>query len=143
MIVLDTTVLLYAVGGEDPNREPSRRIVGAVTEGRLAASTSVEVIQEFTHVAARRRDRRTAVRLARRYARLLGPLLVSTAAMLEDALAIYERHSRLGAFDALLAATARAHGAEALVSADRGFRGIRGLRYVDLASPAVDGLIRE
>jgi hypothetical protein len=141
LIVLDTTILLYAVGGEDRNREPSRRVIAAITEGRLAASTSVEVIQEFTHVAARRRDRRTAARLARRYSSLLGPLLVSTAEMLEEALGLYERHRRLGAFDALLAATARAHGAEALVSADRGFSGIRGLRYVDLASPALGDLI--
>ena len=53
MIVLDTTALVYAVGGEHPMREPSRRLVEAIAAGRIEATTTVEVIQEFVHVRAR------------------------------------------------------------------------------------------
>ncbi len=57
MILLDTSVLVYAVGGEHPLREPCRRVVNEIGAGRLAATTTVEVIQEFAHVRARRRGR--------------------------------------------------------------------------------------
>lgn len=75
MIVIDTTVLVYAVGVEHPLRDTCRAIIAAVGESRLAATTTVEVLQEFTHVRARRRGRDDAVVLAGRYATLLSPLI--------------------------------------------------------------------
>lgn len=63
MIVLDTTVLVYATGSGYPLREPGRRLVDAVANGVLTARTTVEVIQEFMHVRARRvGDRREPAR---------------------------------------------------------------------------------
>ena len=44
MIVLDTTVLVYATGAEHPLRAPCRRVVTAVGDGRLAATTTAEAI---------------------------------------------------------------------------------------------------
>jgi predicted nucleic acid-binding protein len=143
LIVLDTTILLYAVGAEHPNREPSRRVVAAITEGRVAASTTVEVIQEFGHVYSRRRDRRAAVVVARRYAALLTPLLSATSEDLEDGLRIYERHPALGCFDSVLAACAIRADAEVFVSTDRGFGNVRGLRHLDPASEAIVTVLGE
>ena len=60
MIVLDTTVLVYAVGAEHPLRDPSRELVGAIADGVIEATTTIEVVQEFVHVRARRRDRQDA-----------------------------------------------------------------------------------
>jgi hypothetical protein len=141
VIVLDTTVLVYAVGTEHPLREPCRRIVGAITDGSVAATTSVEVVQEFAHVAAHRTDCRQVATAARRYATLLAPLLISSSDDLDQALALYERHRSLGAFDALLAATAIRSDAAALVSADRSFGVVRGLRWVDPAGAEVESLL--
>lgn len=141
MIVLDTTVLVYAVGTEHPMRDPCRRIIGVITEGRIAATTIIEVIQEFVHVVARRADRRLAVTAGRRYAALLAPLLVATSDDLEQAFSLYERHQELGAFDALVAAAAMRSDAEALVSADRHFGAVRGLRWVDPGANDVDALL--
>ena len=63
MIVLDTTVLVYATGSDHPLREPGRRLVDAVANGVLTARTTVEVIQEFMPVRARRvGDRREPAR---------------------------------------------------------------------------------
>lgn len=121
MIVLDTTVLVYAKGSDHPLRDPCRRLIGAIAEQRIEATTTVEAIQEFVHVRARRCGRADAVGLGRDYAALLSPLLAVTTEELERGLAIYERSERLGAFDAVLGASARAAGAEALVSADTGF----------------------
>ena len=130
MIVLDTTVLVFAKGADHALRQPCRSLLEAVASGQLDATTSVEVIQEFTHVRARRRGRRDATALARDYADLLGPLLTTSASELRAGLALYEDVLALGAFDALLAATALSAGAEALVSADSAFASVPGLPHV-------------
>ena len=141
MIVVDTTLLLYAVGGDHPLRQLSLRLIEAVRGGSIHATTTVEVIQEFAHAFARRRDRRDAGRLGCAWAALLAPLISTTREDLEHGLALWERHPTLGAFDALLAAVALAREAEALVSADRAFGAVTGLRYVDPATPALDDLL--
>lgn len=141
MIVVDTTVLAYAVGRDHPLREPSRRVISALASGALVASTSVYVIQEFAHIRSRRFPRREAAELARRYTELLSPLLIVEADHLARALALFERHPRLGSFDALLAATALAHGADALVSADQAFADVPDLVHVAPGSDAFDSLV--
>jgi hypothetical protein len=133
VIVVDTTVLVYAVGSEHQLAGPCRRIVDEVASGRLVATTTVEVIQEFVHVRARRRPRDDAAALGEAFATLLAPLLVVDESMLRRGLALYADHESLGAFDAVLVAAAMAAGAEALVSADRSFTGVAGLRHVDPA----------
>ena len=121
MIVLDTTVLVYAVGAEHPLRDRCRRVIELVGEGELAATTTVEVIQEFVHVRARRRSRPDAAELGRRYTTLLSPLLVLDSGALDGGLALFESSDGLGAFDAVLIAAAHRAGVTAIVSADRGF----------------------
>lgn len=137
MIVLDTTVLVYAVGAEHPFREPCRRLVTAIGDGILTGTTTVEVIQEFAHVRARRRGRADAADLARDYIELLTPLLVVEETDLREGLRLYQEGTGFGSFDAVLAATARVSGAEALVSADSGFSAISGIRHV---VPDPDGI---
>lgn len=134
MIVVDTTVLVYAVGSEHPLREPCRAIVSAVESGRLTASTTIEVIQEFCHVRARRRERTDAAALARSYADLLAPLLVVDHEDLAAGLDLYDRIDALGAFDAVLAATARRRGANALVSTDTAFARVADPHHLDPAA---------
>jgi predicted nucleic acid-binding protein len=130
MIVLDTTVLVYAKGTEHPLRDPCRELIAAIADRRLQATTTVEVIQEFVHVRAGRRDRADAVALGNDYADLLSPLLTLTNEHLRHGLALFERTERLGAFDAVLAATALDAGASALVSADGAFAAVPGLPHV-------------
>lgn len=143
MIVLDTTVLVYAVGDDHALREPARLILGAVRDGRVQATTTVETVQEFVHVRARRRDRADAAALGRAYADLLAPLLVASEDDLAAGLRLYERYPELGAFDAVLAAASVRARAEALVSADRSFAGVRDLPFVDLAGRELLGLVGE
>jgi uncharacterized protein len=137
MIVLDTTVLAYAVGTDHPLRAPCRQLVSAIADGGIPATTTVEVIQEFTHVRARRRNRKDAAQLARDYIELLSPLLIAEESDLREGLRLFEESTGIGAFDAVLAAAAHAAGAEALVSADAGFSAIGYIRHV---IPDVDGI---
>lgn len=133
MIVVDTTVLVYAVGEEHPLRAPCRWVLAQIGEGAVAAATTVEVIQELVHVRARRRGREDAVAIGRAFATLLAPLLRPSAEDLDAGLDLLVEHESLGAFDAVLAATARRSDA-ALVSADRAFADVGGLVHLDPAS---------
>ncbi|MFI4989370.1 MAG: type II toxin-antitoxin system VapC family toxin [Solirubrobacterales bacterium] len=130
MILLDTTVLVYAKGQDQPLREPCRELIGAIAERKIEATSTVEVIQEFVHVRARRRGRNDAVALGRDYAELLSPLIAPTVDDLNAGLTLFEHSEALGAFDAVLAACAARAGIQALVSADTAFAGIAQLSHV-------------
>lgn len=136
MILLDTTVLVYAVGSDHALREPCRRLITAIGEGQLAATTTVEVIQEFTHVRARRRGRPDTRAIAGHLANLLAPLVQPDADDLELGLNLFVEHETIGAFDAMLAATVqRRDYLSGLVSTDTGFSTLPGLLHHDPSAP--------
>jgi predicted nucleic acid-binding protein len=141
VILLDTTVLVYAKGADHPLRDPCRNLIAAIAEGELEASTTVEVIQEFVHVRARRRGRADAAALGRDYADLLSPLLTVIPGDLTAALAIFERQGALGAFDAVLVACGARAEVSALVSADTAFAGLADVAHVTPDSAGVDMLL--
>lgn len=141
MILLDPTVLVYAKGHDHQLRGPSRELIEAVARREIEATTTVEAIQEFVHVRARRRDRTDAAALGRDYAELLAPLLAPTLEDLSAGLALFERTTRLGAFDAVLAACAARRGMSAIVSADSGFADVAEVRHVVPDRAGVSGLL--
>jgi uncharacterized protein len=130
MIVLDTTVLVYAKGADHPLRDPCRRLIDAIAQGEIEATSTVEVVQEFVHVRAQRRERSDAVALGGDYADLLTPLIAVEEERLRRGLTLFEHNERLGAFDAILAATAIDLDASALVSADAAFADVPDLTHV-------------
>lgn len=140
MIVVDTTVLVYAVGDLHTLRDPARILLAAAAGGSARVSTTPDVIQEFAQVRARRRDRSDAAALAASYADLLSPLLEVGEVDLREGLRLFARSDTLGAFDAVLAAVTLRAGATALVSADRAFAGVDGIAFADLDGLALDGL---
>ena len=131
MILLDTTVLVYAVGEDHPLAESARALMDQIRTGALRAHTTPEVIQEFAHVRARRRTRQDATTLARAFSTLLSPLQLVGPQHLEAGLSLWSATPALGAFDSVLAALALSLDAE-LVSADRAFADVPGLRWQPL-----------
>lgn len=140
MILLDTTVLVYAVGGDHPLREPCTRLLQAHVTKDVHAGITDLVVQEFVHVFSRRRDRATATTAARRYMEML-TLVTPTPTDLELAFDIYERHDRVGSLDAILAGITVGAGLDALVSSDRAFGTVAGLNWVAPGTPAFDALV--
>lgn len=130
MILLDTTVLVYAAGRDHPLREPCRRLLQAHARRIVRCTTTVEVVQEFGHVFSRGRTRLVATEVARQYAKAF-ELLTTTPPDLVLGLELYAAHERLGAFDAVLAGVALQRGVQALVSADRAFADVPGLPWMD------------
>lgn len=140
VIVFDTTVLVYAKGDEHPLREACRKLIGGAAEGRIEATTTIEVIQELAHVRARRRGVADAAALARDYAELLSPLLPLERDHLEHGLTLFETVDGVGAFDGVLAAAAIDAGAK-LISADRGFAAVPELSHVFPDAAGVGSLL--
>ena len=141
MIVLDTTVLVYAKGADHPLREPCRSLIEALATGALEATTTVEVIQEFAHVRARRFARAEAAARAGDYAEILSPLLPVGREQLEGGLEIFASTPGVGAFDAVLAAAALDADASAVVSADRAFGAVPDVHHVFPDDAGVDLLL--
>ncbi len=135
MILLDTTILVYALGEEHRLRDPSRALLKLVRDGEVRASTTIEVIQEFCHVRSRRLAPAEAAARARDLARGLAPLIFVEEAELVKGLDLFEATPQLSPFDAVLAATALRRG-HALASADRAFAQVSGLPHLDPQSEA-------
>lgn len=133
MILVDTTILVYAVGTDHQLREPCRGLLEEVRHGRARACTTVEVVQEFAHVRARRRPRADAAARAREYALGFSPLVCPGEDDLSDGLDIFEVTASLSPFDAVLAAVALRR-RWALASADQSFGEVDGLRHLDASS---------
>ncbi len=142
MIVLDTTVLVYAVGAEHPLRDACRNLLQLVGDGVLRATTTVEVLQEFAQVRGRRRGRDDARALASRYVDLFAPLLETKTAHLQLGLELWARHRQLGCLDAVLAAVAQATGSGVIVSADVGFATVEGIVHVLPDAAGIDQLVQ-
>jgi predicted nucleic acid-binding protein len=136
VILVDTTVLVYSVGTDHDLRSPCRDLLRLVEAGRVRATTTVEVLQEFAHVRARRRSRADAVAVARNAAIGLSPLTHPEFEDVMEGLELFRTSERLGAFDAVLAARALRQG-WALASADAAFEAVQGLRYLNPASSTV------
>jgi len=124
VILLDTTCLVYAVGGDHERREPCLALMTAIAEQRVIARTTTQVIAEFAHVCGRRRDRSDASSLAEDYSALLGPLETVSESDLSEALRIWQATPRISTFDALLLAVATRLEVDALITEDRALRDV-------------------
>ena len=134
-ILVDTNVILYAIGGPHAYADPCRSILALAGEGRFEMEAPVDLVQEILHHRARRLgDRRQASAEARAAAALcrlhaVEPKDASKAAEL------FEYSSRLSARDAVFAAVALRHDLDTILSADGDFDGLSDLRRLDPADP--------
>lgn len=137
VFLIDTNVLMYASGGNHPLKAPCDKIILAIADDDLVATTTPEAIQEYAHIFARRRGRRAAVERATEFATLLAPLLPTEHEHLAAGLQLWADNEQLGAFDAIFAAVALDTKYATIVSADRAFTSVPGLNHV---FPDVEGV---
>jgi predicted nucleic acid-binding protein len=131
--LFDTSVFIYALGGEHPYRDPCRAIMNDGVQGLIAPEASVEMIHEFAYVRCRRGiSRPTAARDALDIA-ATSRLHVVEPSDVERALELWCEHDRLDMRDAIFAAQALNRGIDAILSPDQGFEGIAGLERIDPA----------
>lgn len=129
-VLVDASILAYALGSSDPRREPCRRFLGEATAGTGRAYASVEMFQEVVHHRLRVSGDRIA---SARDVRESIPLFITLNfddEILEIALDLIQATNVRGR-DAVHAATALAYGIRTIASTDTAFDGIPGIQRLD------------
>ena len=130
MILVDSNVPMYLVGAAHPHKADARRLLENLISKPERLVTDAEVLQEILHryVAI---DRRDAIQPA------LDAILsvVDEVFPVESADVLTARDVLLGsrklsARDALHVAVMRRHGVDQVLSFDRGFDGLAGIRRI-------------
>ena len=130
-LLLDTAILVYALGGENRLKAPCMAIIEACAREDFRAYASVEMVQELVHHRLRvSGDRASSVRDGRNIGAIC-TLLDFDQRVLDLSLDLIERVPTIRGRDAVHAATALAYGIDTIVSPDRAFDGIPGLTRVD------------
>ena len=128
---VDANVAIYAAGGDHPYRIVSERVLDLSARSIGSCVSSAEVMQELLNVGLRRNDIARAVRLVTRFDAALHGNMASI--LREDVLAAASMNvpPRLQARDRLhLAVMARLEVTD-MISADRAFDGVDGVRRLD------------
>lgn len=131
MILVDANVFMYAAGTPHPHKAASVAALRRIAAGELEAVTDAEVLQEILHryrMLRRWEDGKRVYDLARR---IVPQVLPVSLEVMDEARRLLNRLPRLQARDAVHAAVARVHGAEAILSHDADFDQIPGLRRRD------------
>ena len=134
-LFLDSNVFLYAIGPDHPLKSHCAKILRAVAGGEVMANTSTEVVQEVLFVVGRRGDKQAATRASLGILRLFPELLPVTRDDMLRACTIYRESDRIPPRDAVHAATMLNNHLTHIVSADRDFERIEGIRSVDPSAP--------
>jgi predicted nucleic acid-binding protein len=134
-VLLDTSVIVYALGAEDARREPCRSLLARADAGEFSAYASVEMVQELVHHRHRKTvDRNHAIADGRDITATC-TVLAFDREILELSLDLIERIPTIRGRDAVHAATAIAYGIESIASTDTAFDGIPGLKRIDPLAP--------
>lgn len=140
--LFDTSVFVYALGGEHLYREPCRTILTEMRGGRLAGETSIELVHEFAYVRRRHGIARSQAAESARDIVGMCPSHTVMGSDIERALTLWCQYERLDMRDAIFAAQALNREIGAIVSPDRGFDGIEGLERIDPADAGALATLR-
>lgn len=130
-VFIDTSILMYAAGGDHPLREPCAAVMRSIREGSTEATTSVEVIQEILHRFLSIRDPKTGRDLAKRTMDTFAPVLPVTHALMRRVPDLAKRYPALAARDLVHVATCVHEGITEIISTDRGFDQVAELQRID------------
>lgn len=130
-IFLDSNIFLYAVGTDHPLRAPCGRILQAVAEGHIDATTNAEAVQEVLHVLRRKGRHSDALLVARRVSLIFPDLLPVTQMDIVRAIDILAADPGLPTRDAVHVATMLGAGISQIASADQDFDRVDGIMRLD------------
>ena len=136
MLLLDANISIYAEGREHFYREPCRAIMDRVKIRPEEYAVDTEALQEILHVYSSRGETVRGINAVEDLLNLRPVIIPITAAEITAAMHLMQETPGLSARDAIHAAVVRVHGLDGIVSADRGFDRIPGLRRYDPADLA-------
>ena len=131
MRLLDTNIFVYAHGRPHPYAEACRFLLSQMGQEHLEYTVDTELLQEIMHLYSARGQRSFGLALFDDIVTMFpDPLAIGRDEMLE-ARRLVQEYSVLSPRDAIHAAVVLQHDLEGIVSADRGFDEVIGLRRYD------------
>lgn len=127
MILVDSNIPMYLVGGPHPHKIDSQRLIEKLVSERRRLVTDAEVLQEILHryTSIKRHD---AIQPAfDALLRVVDQVLAIDRSIMERAKQIVLGYPRLSARDAVHLAVMDQHGIDQVLSFDSGFDGYPGL----------------
>jgi len=134
--LLDTNIVIYALGGEHPYRDPCRAVINQLEGRHHDYAVSAEMLQEVLSVFWNKKDLKTGIEAVNKLLAVFPSPIPITGAEVALAIRLIEQSLGLSPRDAIYAAVVLSHGLEGIVSADRGFDQVPGLRRYDPAELA-------
>ena len=131
MKLLDANIVIYSLGRDHPYREPCRAIINQLEERPHDYAVDAEMLQEILYVFSNRGDIKSGVEAVLRLLDLFPDVIPITGAEIGTATRLIGQPPRLSVRDAIHAAVALEHGLEGIVTADKDFEHIPGLRRFD------------
>ena len=131
MKLLDTNIVIYAMGRDHPYREPCRAIVNQLSVSTHDYAIDAEVLQELLYVFHNRGDAATGIGAVNNLTELFLDIIPISANQILGATKLLKQTSRLSVRDAIHAAVVLEHVLEGIVSSDRDFDEVAGLRRFD------------
>lgn len=132
--LLDTNVVMYAVGAEHPYKASCAEILLAVAGGELEVATDAEVLQEILYRYTHLNRRKEGIQVALDLLRVVPMVLPVTEVDVRRAITLMEDHERLSPRDAIHAAVMLNNRLSEIISVDRDFETIKGIRRIDPGS---------
>lgn len=132
MRLIDANVVIYAAGKAHPLQDEARRVLDRVAEGALHANVDAEVLQEILHVYDGRKERAKGFDTIDDLLVLFPNPIPIAREEIEAARDLMRANSFLGARDAIHAAVVQTHDLEGIVTADKVFDRIKGVKRFDL-----------
>ncbi len=131
MKLLDANIVIYSLGRDHPYREPCRAIISQLEERPHEYAVDAEMLQEILYVFSNRGDIKMGVEAVLRLLDLFPDVIPITGAEIGTAARLIGQLPLLSIRDAIHAAVALEHGLEGIVTADKAFDHIPGLRRFD------------
>ena len=131
MKLVDANIVIYSLGRECRYREPCRAIIDQMVVRPYDYSIDAETLQELLYVFWKRGAIDTGAEVVRQLLDLVPEVIPVRGPEIAAAARLLERPSRLSVRDAIHAAVVFEHGLDGILSADRAFDSVSGLRRFD------------
>jgi len=130
---IDANVVMYALGGLHPLRDPCKRVLDKIKSRSLFVVTNTEVLQEILHryfSIGRGTLGEIAYKSMSQFCTLILPVRLQDT---DSALELLKKHQNITSRDAIHAATMINNGIKEILSSDPHFDLISGIKRIDVA----------
>lgn len=129
---IDTNIPMYAGGAPHPLRVPCQRVIKAIVAGEIEAVTDSEVLQEILYRYLKLGEREKGFKVFDSFQRIMsGVVLPVEEQDILKARELVEQYSHLSPRDSVHLAVMLNNGISEIISTDRDFDRLEGIRRLD------------